>query len=172
MPKVSQSKQKNQPRTAIKSGKPLYQSKPMSPRSRVISLVLGDSLCFLVFAALGSTQHGKTTGITLLTLPYIISVAIPFLLGWFLVSPFIGAFKADIALKPKQMIIRTALSWLAAWPVAMLIRWLLVDRLSAPAVSFGSFLSFAIVAFIFNMALLLIWRGPFALNNELRSRNF
>lgn len=166
MPKVSQAKSANQPPTALKSGKPLYQSKPLSPRSRMISLVVGDIICFLIFASIGSTTHGTGTNIF-----YFAWVAVPFLAGWFLVAPLLGAFKADLTIKPTRMIIRTILSWLAAWPVAMLLRWLLVDRLSKDPISFNSFLSFALVVLTFNMGLLLLWRWPFAVNNELRSRN-
>lgn len=166
MPKVSQTKSTSQPRTAIKTGKPLYQSKPLSPTARTICLVFGDLLCFFIFASLGSTQHG--TGTSLL---YFAWVAVPFLAGWFLVSPFLGMFKADLSIQPKKMLIRTMLSWLVAWPVAMLLRWLLVDRLSKNPVSLGSFFSFAIIVLLFNMGLLILWRWPFAVNNELRSRN-
>jgi DMSO/TMAO reductase YedYZ heme-binding membrane subunit len=167
MPKVRQQKLMNPPpRTAIKSGKPIYQSRPLSPRTRIIVLVLGDILCFLIFASLGSTQHGTGTNPL-----YFAWVAAPFLLGWFLTAPLLGAFKADLTIQPKKMLLRTILSWLAAWPVAMLLRWLLVDRLNQNPISFGSFLSFAIVVFIVNMILLVLWRWPFAQTNELRSRN-
>ena len=50
----------------------------------------------------------------------------------------------------------------------MIFRWLLVDRTKGTA--FSSLLAFAIVALIFNAGLLLIWRWPFALNNDLRKR--
>lgn len=166
MTKTSQPEPTNAPRTAIKSGKPVYQSKPLSPRTRLITLVLGDILCFFIFASLGSTQHG--TGTNLL---YFAWVAVPFLAGWFLVSPWLGAFKIDLTVQPKKMLKCTMLSWLAAWPVAMLLRWLLVNLLSKNPISFSSFLSFSIVVFIFNMALLVVWRWPFAQTNELRSRN-
>lgn len=145
--------------------KPLYRSKEMSPRGRVISLVVGDIFCFLIFASLGTSQHGE--GVNVL---YSIWVALPFLAAWFLISPFVGAFQADVATKPTRMIIRTALSWLATWPVAMLLRWLLIDRVRVPPTPFSSFMSFAFVALAFNLGLLLLWRWPFALNNDLRKR--
>lgn len=166
MPKARQPAATNQPRTAMKSGKPLYQSKELSPRTRLITLVLGDILCFLIFAALGSTQHG--TGSNVL---YFAWVAVPFLAGWFLVAPWLGIFKTELTIKPTKMLIRTALSWLAAWPVAMFFRWFLVDRLSKNPISLSSFVSFSLVVFTFNLGLLILWRWPFAVNNELRSRN-
>lgn len=174
MPKSSRPGKRNQPRSigreqqpspATNSVKPLYRSKELSPRARIISLVVGDILCFLIFASVGSGQHGE--GLNLLNSVWI---ALPFLAGWFLIAPWLGAFRADIATQPTPMILRTALAWLASWPVAMLFRWLLVDRVKVPAVTLNGFLSFAFVALAFNMGLFLLWRWPFALNNDLRKR--
>jgi hypothetical protein len=131
----------------------------------IIPLVLGDTLCFLLFTSLGAIQHGEG-----FNLGYNIQLAVPFIIAWFIVSPFIGAFRAEIAARPSKMVIRTLLSWLASWPVAMALRWLLVDRVKVPPTAFSSFLSFAIVALIVNTALLLLWRGPFALINSFRKR--
>jgi hypothetical protein len=61
------------------------------------------------------------------------------------------------------MVIRTALAWLLAWPIAMLLRGIFVDH-GIPL------LSFAIIVLLFNMLLLLVWRWPFALNNSMRKR--
>jgi hypothetical protein len=130
-------------------------------RSAVILLVIGDILCFLIFVALGRNSHGEESGFG--AIPQIIVTALPFLAGWFLVSPFVGAFRHKIMAQPKAMVIRTALSWLLAWPVAMLLRGIFVDHGVPP-------LSFALIVLLFNMALLLIWRWPFALNNSLRNR--
>lgn len=143
--------------------RPAYRSKPMSNRTRVISLVVGDIICFILFASLGTNAHGK--GINWLQS---IWVAIPFLAAWFVVSPFVGAFQADVTTRPKKMALRTLLAWLATWPVAMAFRWFMVERLSP--VSLNNFLSFAIVVLIANTCLLLLWRWPFSLNTNLRVR--
>lgn len=146
--------------------RPLHQGREMSTRFRIISLAFGDLLCFLIFVTLGSNAHGE--GFNLL---YSLWLALPFVAAWFLVSPFVGAYRADIATRPKKMLLRTMLCWLASWPVAMLFRWLLVERVAVPSVSLGNFLSFSLVALIFNLVLLsFFWRWPFALNNELRRR--
>lgn len=149
--------------TTTAPSKPLYRSREMSNRARVISLVVGDTFCFLIFVSLGSNVHGK--GVDVLNS---IWLAIPFLAAWFLVSPFIGAFRADIATRPKKMLIRTVFSWLATWPVAMAFRWLQIERVNPVPAS--AFLSFALVVLAFNLCLLLLWRWPFALNNDLRKR--
>jgi Protein of unknown function (DUF3054) len=127
----------------------------------VILLVIGDLLCFLIFVAFGRNSHGEASGFA--AIPQIIITALPFIAAWFLVSPFVGAFRHKILAQPRSMVIRTALAWLIAWPVAMLLRGIFVDHGVPP-------LSFAIVVLLFNMLLLLIWRWPFALNNSLRKR--
>lgn len=162
MPKVHRSGN-SQARSS--SNKELYKSRELSTSGRIIALVVGDALCFLIFASLGAEQHGE--GFNLF---YTFWVALPFIAGWFLVSPFLGAFKADVATRPSRMLTRTVLAWLASWPVAMGLRWLLVDRTTVPTVSFTSFLTFAMIALAFNLGLLLLWRWPFSLNNDLRKR--
>ena len=127
----------------------------------VIMLVIGDLICFLIFAALGRNTHGEASGLAAIT--QIIITALPFAAGWFLVSPFLGAFRHKILTQPRAMVMRTALAWLLAWPFAMLLRGIFVDHGIPP-------LSFAIVVLLFNMLLLLIWRWPFALNNSMRKR--
>ncbi len=127
----------------------------------VIFLVIGDILCFLIFVALGRSSHREASGFA--AIPQIIVTALPFLAGWFLVSPFVGAFRHKVVAQPKAMVIRTAIAWLLAWPVAILFRGIFVDHGVPP-------LSFASIVLVFNMILLLIWRWPFALNNSLRQR--
>lgn len=130
-------------------------------KQAVIMLVIGDLLCFLIFVAFGRSSHEESSGFA--AIPQIIRTALPFAAGWFLVSPFVGAFRHKILAQPRFMVLRTALAWLLAWPVAMLLRGIFVDHGVPP-------LNFAIVVLLFNMLLLLIWRWPFALNNSLRKR--
>jgi hypothetical protein len=151
--------------TALKTGKPLYQAREMSRSTQIISLVVGDILCFVIFATLGTNAHGQ--GIDLLNSCW---VALPFIAAWFIVSPWLGSFNADFTKRPKAMLIRTLLCWLATWPVAMALRWLLVDRVTG--VTVGQFLSFSVVALLVNALLLaVVWRWLFALNSKVRTQN-
>jgi DUF3054 family protein len=136
-------------------------SREMPYKRAVIMLIIGDILCFLIFAALGRRSHGEASGFA--AIPQIIITALPFIAGWFLVSPFVGAFRHKIMAQPRSMVIRTAVAWLLAWPVAMLLRGIFVDHGVPP-------ISFALIVLFFNMLLLLIWRWPFALINSLRKR--
>jgi Protein of unknown function (DUF3054) len=152
--------------TTEETNTPMTEKKVRIPKEipykqAVIMLVIGDLLCFLIFAALGRSSHGEASGFA--AIPQIIITALPFAASWFLVSPFVGAFRHKILAQPRAMVIRTALAWLIAWPVAMLLRGIFVDHGIPP-------LSFAIIVLLFNMLLLLVWRWPFALNNSMRKR--
>ncbi len=147
----------NEPVTAKKVRIP----KAMPYNQALVFLVIGDVVCFLVFAALGRNTHGEASGLA--AIPQIILTALPFATGWFLVSPFVGAFRRETVAQPRAMATRTALSWLLSWPVAMLLRGIFVDHGVPP-------LSFAIVVLLFNTAILLAWRCLFALANSMRKR--
>ena len=128
---------------------------------RIISLVVGDALCFIIFSAIGRGNHGEATGLA--AIPQIVVTALPFLAGWFLVAPFVGAFRQDVMANPRKMALRTLLSWVLAWPVAMALRGIFVDHGIPP-------LTFALITLVFNTLILQIWRWPFALNNSIKKR--
>ena len=136
-------------------------SREIPYKRAVILLVIGDLLCFLIFVALGRNSHGEASGFA--AIPQIILTALPFIAGWFLVSPFVGVFRHKILAQPRAMAIRTALAWLLGWPIAMFLRGIFVDH-GVPKISF------AFIVLLFNMLLLLLWRWPFALNNSMRKR--
>lgn len=165
MPKASRAsaRRKRQTRQKQAPSGARFERRELSPRARVVALVVGDALCFLIFASVGTNQHGE--GINPL---YAAWVALPFLAAWFAISPFLGVFSASLAASPRQMLVRTVLAWLVTWPGAMALRWLQVERVTGTPP--GAFLAFAVVALLFNLALLAIWRWPFALNNDLRKR--
>lgn len=163
MPKTRETKKQAIAGTGPVAKKDPYKLKPMSPRRRVITLAIGDAFVFLVFASIGQNSHGEP-----LSVPNIIFIALPFALGWFLVAPFVGAYRADIAANSRRMTNRTIQAWFLSWPVAMALRWLLVDR--TRNTSFTSFITFAFVALVINVVILLLWRWPFAFNNSIRER--
>ena len=133
---------------------------------RIGLLALGDLLVFLIFAAIGRNNHGEASGFA--AIPQIVLTALPFAAGWFIVAPFVGVYRRELADQPKAMGMRTALAWLLSWPVGLLFRWFFVDRLKNPPTTAGEFASFATVTFIFNMLVLLVWRVGNALNNNAR----
>jgi hypothetical protein len=126
-------------------------------------LVAGDIMSFLAFAALGRSSHGEAAGLGAFI--EVAKTAAPFLLGWFLAAPWLGAYR--LAEKPGILRVgpfarRTALAWLAAWPLGLALRALFLWR--------GIPISFALVTFITNIIFLVGWRSIFAWLVSRRSR--
>ena len=121
--------------------------------ARIVLLVAGDVVSFLVFAGVGRQSHGEASGLS--ALAQVAVTAFPFALGWFLVAPFVGAFRRSRTTGPRQMLATVELSWLCAWPVTLLLRWIFSTDHKIPV-------SFAVVILLSNAVFLAIWRGPFA----------
>ena len=119
---------------------------------RVAILAAGDLVAFNVVTTIGLLSHGELTGLD--ALGQVAIVAAPFAIGWFLIAPFAGAFRADIAGQPRRILPRAALAWLIALPIGLLLWSLIRQRpIQAP---------FAVVTFITNLVVLLGWRAAFA----------
>lgn len=119
---------------------------------RVGVLAVGDVALFMVFAAIGRASHSEAAGFS--AIAEIAQTAAPFALGWFVIAPWLGLFNADVSAQPRRMLGRTALAWVLALPIGLIVRALIIGR--------GSPLSFAIVTFITALLMLLGWRGAYA----------
>jgi len=119
---------------------------------RIAILAAGDLVAFNVVTTIGLLSHGELTGLD--TLGQVAIVAAPFAIGWFLISPFAGAFRADIAGQPRRILPRAALAWLIALPIGLILWSIVRQKTIQPA--------FAVVTFITNLVVLLGWRGVFA----------
>jgi hypothetical protein len=119
---------------------------------RIAILAAGDLVAFNVVTTIGLLSHGELTGLD--TLGQVAIVAAPFAIGWFLIAPFAGVFRADIVCQPRRILPRAALAWLIALPVGLLLWSLIRQKQVQPA--------FAVVTFITNLIVLLGWRGAFA----------
>ena len=119
---------------------------------RVATLIAGDLVAFNVVTTIGLLSHGELTGLD--ALGQVVIVAAPFAIGWFLIAPFAGAFRADIVNQPRRILPRAALAWLIALPIGLLL-WSLIRQKQIQ-------LPFAVVTFITNLVVLLGWRGVFA----------
>jgi hypothetical protein len=126
---------------------------PQSGPRLTAALVGGDALAFLLFAAIGRSSHGAAAGLDALL--QVAGTAAPFAIGWFAVAPLVGAFRPSVTARPRAMLGRTALAWLAAWPVGLVLRALALQR--------GIPLSFAVVTLVTVLVILGVWRGLFAL---------
>lgn len=120
---------------------------------RTLGLIAGDAISFLVFAEMGRNQHSETSGLG--ALGAVAMTALPFALGWFLVSPWVGAYRRSLTTTFPRMLSRTELAWLASYPVALIARVLLAPDHQMPW-------TFALVILIANALLLGLWRSVFA----------
>jgi hypothetical protein len=127
------------------------------PDWRALLLIAGDALAFVVFAAIGRRSHGEVVGLA--ALGQVLWTAAPFALGWFAVAPFVGAFRRKNTSRPRQLLARTELAWVAAWPITLVLRWALAEDHQVP-------LSFALVILIANAILLGAWRTLFVLGTH------
>lgn len=128
---------------------------------RLAALIVGDALSFLVFAGVGRNTHGEVSGLA--ALGQVALTALPFALGWFAVSPWLGAFRRSTTESVRRMLTRTELAWLASYPVAVALRVLFDPQHRMPV-------SFAIVILLANAVFLGVWRVAFALVARTLSR--
>lgn len=127
--------------------------RPTAAPWRTLGLVVGDAISFLVFAGLGRNQHSEASGLG--ALGQVALTALPFALGWFLVSPWVGAYRRAATTSVRRMLGRTELAWLASYPVALILRVLIAPDHQMPW-------TFALVILLANAILLGLWRSAFA----------
>ena len=113
-------------------------------------LVAGDTLVFLIFSAGGQHSHNETSNAG-----SVVVIALPFIVGWFALAPWVGAFQLGQRLKPGTFLGRTLFAWVCAWPAGLLLRAAVEHRAVPPG--------FDIVALLFNGLFLLVWRGAYLL---------
>ena len=108
----------------------------LASRRAVLAIAL-DLVVLIGFAAVGRRSHGEGGA-----LAETLAVAWPFVVAWLAVA---GASRALVQIAP----LPAAISWLAAWPLALILR-ALSGRGDAP--------SFAVVALVVPLVALTGWR--------------
>jgi hypothetical protein len=144
----------------------LEASRPESNQGvrRLWTLVLGDVIVFLVFSFIGRRSHGEETGLQ--AAGQVIWTALPFLLAWFIIAPFLGAFRREALSDPKKMARKTLQAWVCAWPLGLFLHFLFKQEMP----SLSSLISFGLVSLISNSIFLSLWRLPFAFINKKNNR--
>ena len=111
--------------------------------SRGLKLAAGDAVALLVFATIGRFNHHEG-----LVLAGIVDTALPFLVGWFVTAPFLGGYGKDAQSgNVGKAVGAAAKSWVAAIPVALVVRSVLRGYVPDK--------SFIIVSFVATAVLLL-----------------
>ncbi len=129
----------------IRSAKPTD-----NPANRVIILVIGDLLTLLLFAWIGRSNHA----LSVTDVGAIIATAAPFVMSWFVVTPWFGLFSAEVSQNWRKLAPRLLLAWVIGAPLALIVRALWLGR-SIPA---GLHPTFGLVAFGFTTLFMLVWR--------------
>jgi len=111
-------------------------------------LYLGDLFSILLFAIIGRQSHDMSTGIN--AFATVINSAAPFIIGWFLVAPWLGAFQPEAWQSAKNAVLTVLKAIVPALVVSILVRALFEGGFS-PIV-------FYLVAGSFMLLILVIWR--------------
>lgn len=112
-------------------------------------LVAGDCVIFALFVAIGRANHKESQ-----SLIDLVNTAAPFVLAWFAISPWFGAFGrrgGDMTTRTRTLIRRASIAWAIACPAGLLLRALVWHQ--------GVPVSFDVITLVFNGVLLVGWRG-------------
>jgi|TARA_B100001964_G_scaffold234483_1_gene293182 hypothetical protein len=111
-------------------------------------VALGEIIVFTLFVILGNYEHGWVS------IPQsFIRTALPFLICWFVISPWLGSYKMSTVYGLKQTIWRIPLIWILCGFIAIIARFILTDR---PLV-----ISFIVVSIAVQGLAIIAWRALF-----------
>lgn len=128
-------------------------------RRRAVFLLAGDLVALALFAILGRNAHDEAIGFGAVWA--VAGTAAPFLVAWLFAWSLFNARSPQATSTVALMVRATLTTWVAAYPLAMLVRGLALGRTSP--------LSFYIVAFVVPLLLLLAWRLSFAVIEAKRA---
>lgn len=137
------------------------QVEPAMSRKRLTLLVAGDAVTFLIFALVGRRSHSEAVGLE--AFGQVVLTALPFALAWFIVAPFLHAYRARTTSRPGVMAKQTALAWLVAWPLSMVGRVIITQHVPE--------WTFFLISFLSNLILLQVWRQIFVWSGRITSRS-
>ena len=126
---------------------------------RALLLLAGDLVALALFAILGRNTHDEAIGFG--AVRAVVGTAAPFLVGWLVAASVFNVRWPQATSTVALMLRATLTTWVAAYPIAMLVRGVALGRTSP--------LSFYIVAFVVPLLLLLAWRLSFAVIEAKRA---
>jgi hypothetical protein len=104
-------------------------------------VIAGDLAIFFAFGLVGLNSHDRAATVSAFS-----RAILPFAAGWVLFAYLAPWTRITAACTPEQV----GRAWIPAWLVGLLLRSLVFGRQFAP--------TFAIIAFLFQGVLLLLWR--------------
>ncbi|MFC6771891.1 DUF3054 domain-containing protein, partial [Halorubrum pallidum] len=84
-------------------------------------LAIGDVLVLMAFLTAGTLSH-RPAEFLVNNPTYLLGVWAPFLIGWFLVSPLVGAYAAGAAETAKSSVPLVVRSWIPAAAIGFVLR--------------------------------------------------
>jgi hypothetical protein len=117
------------------------------------TLIAGDLVVLLSFVLIGRGSHGLSVADMFAG----VWTALPFVLSWFLVAPWLGLYSPTINRKFANMLPRLLATWLISVPIAHVVRALLLGR-PVPA---GIPLTFVLVSLAYIGGVMLVWRSGY-----------
>ncbi len=117
---------------------------------RVVWLIGGDLLTMLIFVWVGRSRHG----LSITDMTATLTTAAPFVVGWFLITPWFGLFRAEVSQNWRKLVPRLLLAWAIGGPLALVLRALFLGR-PIPA---GIIPIFALATLSITTFFMLIWR--------------
>lgn len=110
-------------------------------------LAVGDVIALVAWVVVGLESHHMSSN----WLMSILRVVAPFIIGWFVVAPLVGAYRPTLFNQPGPFMRHSALAWLGSVCLGLLLR----------ATVFGSGFvpTFALVTFIVTAVFVLGWRA-------------
>ncbi|MFN8453221.1 MAG: DUF3054 domain-containing protein [Anaerolineae bacterium] len=130
------------------SSKAEMQTHPWTPKW--VWLVIGDVLVLLLFVWVGRGTHSLPGS----DIAAALATAAPFVLGWFVVAPWLGLYKAGVSQNLAKLLPRLLLAWLIAGPLSALLRAIFQGR----PLPEGIIPIFVLVTTGFGFAFFLVWR--------------
>ncbi|WP_418285874.1 DUF3054 domain-containing protein [Halorubrum sp. DTA46] len=94
-------------------------------------LAVGDVLALLVLLTVGSLSH-HTTDFLLSNPLYLLEVFAPFVIGWVLVAPLVGAYSAGAVETAKSSVPLVIRSWIPAAAIGFVLRAFVFTGGAAP----------------------------------------
>ncbi len=120
------------------------------PFTHLAALIGGDLLVILSFIWIGRSSHSLSTSDILAGL----STALPFIIGWFLITPWFGIYKGNVCQNRRRLIPRLLIAWAIAVPVGLGLRALFLGR----PIPSGILPFFAAISMAYIGLVMLIWR--------------
>jgi hypothetical protein len=125
----------------------------------IVIVATGDVVLLLMFAVIGRWSHHEFSARGLWVT---LGTAAPFIVGWALVAPPLGAYNRRSFVSIPSSVKRLLVAWPIGLVAALLIRSIVDHEIPAPA--------FIAVAFCFNLLTLSVWRALLVTRQRVRSR--